>query len=147
MSSTEINKKTIQQFYEQAWNEKNLAIVDETHSPDWNHIDPSLPGDVSGGPDGNRERMNQVLSSFPDIHFDIQDMIAEGDKVVVRFLARGTHKGVFAGIRPTGKKVAMQGIIIHRLSEGQIVEDWVIRDTLGLLQQLGAVPAPGQPGR
>ncbi|MBK6712738.1 MAG: ester cyclase [Chloroflexi bacterium] len=70
-------------------------------------------------------------------------MVAEGDKVVVRFTVTGTHQGFFAGIPATGKQVAMQGIIIHRLHNGKIIEDWVVRDTLGLMQQLGMIPVPG----
>jgi hypothetical protein len=74
-------------------------------------------------------------------------MVAEGDKVVVHFTFRGTHKGVFAGIPPTGKQVEMKGVQIARLVNEQIVEDWVIRDTMGLMQQLGVIPPRPKPSK
>lgn len=75
--------------------------------------------------------------------YRLDDLIAEDDRVAVRFTVTGTHSGLFAGIPATGKQVSMQGMIFHRLRDGKIVKDWVVRDTLGLLQQLGAIPRPG----
>jgi predicted ester cyclase len=87
--------------------------------------------------------MKELVQAFPDIRFEIEDMVAESDKVVVRFMASGTHKGQFGPIPPTGKQVRMLGYITHRLENGRIIEDWVVRDTYGLMMQLGVI----QPGR
>lgn len=146
MSTIESNKTILRRFYEEAWNQKNLAILQETHAPDWTHHDPSNPNDLGDGPQGNQKRMTEVIAAFPDICFDVGDMIAEEDRVAVRLTIRGTHQGTFAGMPATGRQIAVQSIIIHRLRDGKIIEDWMVRDTLGLLQQLGVMPAPGASG-
>ena len=84
------------------------------------------------------------FTAFPDLHFTIEDQIAEGDRVVTRFTARGTHQGAFIGIPPTGKQGVVTGTGIDRFANGKIVEAWFNSDDLGLLQQLGVVPSPGQ---
>ena len=84
------------------------------------------------------------LSAFPDLHITVEDMIAEGDKIVARLTMRGTHQGAFLGIPPTGKQVTGTAIDINRITGGKSVEHWNNSDTLGLLQQLGVVPLPGQ---
>jgi predicted ester cyclase len=86
-------------------------------------------------------------SAFPDFHSTLEDMFAEGDKVVQRFTARGTHKGEWMGIAPTGKQMTCPGIAIHRITGGKIVEGWTSMDMLGVMVQLGVVPPPGQAGR
>ena len=83
-------------------------------------------------------------SAFPDIQFTIEDLIAEGDKIVTRYTARGTHRGDLQGIPPTGRQVTVTGIIISRFANGKFVEGWLDFDALGMLQQLGVIPAPGQ---
>ncbi len=144
MTTAETNKAIVRRFYTEVWNEKQLDILEETHHPHWTHQDPSEPAGLHGGPAGNRARLAYLMSAFPDIHYTLDDLIAEGDLVVARFTVRGTHQGNFAGIPATGKQVAMAGIIIHRIQEGKIIEDWVVRDTLGLMQQLGVIPMPGK---
>ena len=79
-----------------------------------------------------------LFAAFPDWHTTIEDLIAEGDKVVVRMMQRGTHQGTFFGLAATGKQVTVAGIAIFRLRNGQIVEEWLITDQLGAMQQLGA---------
>src|SRR5262249_20428368 len=79
--------------------------------------------------------------AFPDALFKIEDLIGEGDKLVDRFKVAGTHKGPFVGISPTGRRVALAGISVVRVDGGKVVERWGISDQLGLLQQLGALPA------
>ncbi len=141
--SLEQNKAVVRRHYEEGWNQKNLSTVDETHSPDTIHHDPSNPTAITGV-EGIKNRLAQVIQAFPDIHFNIEDMIAEEDKVAVYWTLSGTQKGEFAGIPPTGKRIeGIQGIIIHRLSNGKIVEDKAVRDTLSMMQQLGVVPPPG----
>jgi predicted ester cyclase len=84
------------------------------------------------------------LTAFPDLHFTVEDIIAEGDKVVTRLTCRGTQQGAFMGIPPTGKQATVTAIDINRFAGGKSVEHWLNMDTLGLLQQLGVIPAPGQ---
>lgn len=143
MTLTETNKAVVTRFYEQAWNHQQFDILEETHAPDWIHHDPSNPLDLRGGSEGNRARLTELSAAFPDIHYRLDDLIAEDDRVAVRFTVSGTHSGLFAGIPATAKQVSMQGMIIHRLQDGKIVEDRVVRDTLGLLQQLEVLPRPG----
>ena len=81
--------------------------------------------------------------AFPDFEETIEELIAEGDLVAARLTARGTHEGHFAGLSPTGRRVSYRGINMYRLREGKLVEEWFQEDLLGLLQQLGALPAPG----
>ena len=140
MNTQETNKQVVQLFYEEGWNKKNFDIVYLTHADNWVHHDKSNPADLEGGPAGNIKRMRELSMAFPDIHFQIDDIIAENDKVVVRFTATGTQQGQFGKIPPTGKKISILGYITHRLENGKIVEDWVVRDTFGLLVQLGVIP-------
>jgi steroid delta-isomerase-like uncharacterized protein len=94
----------------------------------------------------NREGFRQILAKFrealPDVHLTIEDEFADGDTVIQRISATGTHKGEFQGIPPTGKKVKVNGIHIWRFANGKAIENWVQLDALGLMQQLGAIPAP-----
>jgi len=84
------------------------------------------------------------LGAFPDLHLTLEDIIAEGDKMVTRWTMRGTHQGASLGMPPTGKQCTMPGIGIFRLDGGKVAELWVIYDQLGMLQQLGMAPMPGQ---
>ena len=93
-----------------------------------------------------KQLVTMYFSAFPDLHLTIEDQIAEGDKVVTRWTARGTHQGPFMGIPPTGKRAVVTGIAIDRFANGKFVENWNNGDDLGLLQQLGVVPVPGQVG-
>ncbi len=104
-----------------------------------------FPG-LSDDRDGVRQFFELMRSAFPDFHIDVDDMLAEGDKVAVRMRMSGTHQGDFMGIPPTGKRVTMQGIDIVRLEGGKLAEHWAIFDELGMMQQLGVIPAPGQSG-
>jgi predicted ester cyclase len=90
--------------------------------------------------------MAMYLSAFPDLHFTIEDMVAEGDKVVGRLPARGTHKGELLGIPPTDKQITLTMTETFRLAEGKIAEQWVNMDALGMMQQLGALSQPRQEG-
>jgi steroid delta-isomerase-like uncharacterized protein len=83
-----------------------------------------------------------LRDAFPDVHITIEDQVAEGDRVVTRWTARGTHTGAFQGIPPTGKRGSMTGIDINRFADGKVVECWTNADDLGLLQQLGVIPTP-----
>jgi steroid delta-isomerase-like uncharacterized protein len=90
--------------------------------------------------------LSQFRTAFPDLVTTVEDMVAEGDRVAVRHTHRATHTGAFQGIPPTGKRIEVTGIEVLRMREGQIAEFWHMDDFLGLMQQLGVVPAPGQAG-
>jgi len=138
--STEDNKALVRRFYEDAFNQRNLALVDELCST--THVFHNPPTTLHG-----REEFKQLLSvyltAFPDARFTVEDEIAEGEKVTSRYTFRGTHQGELMGIPPTGKQVTVTGIIINRIAGGQSVEGWLNFDALGLLQQIGAIPAMG----
>lgn len=106
------------------------------------HNPPPFP-DLPPGRAGAERAFALALAAFSDFHHVIEDQIAEGDLVVSRIAGTGVHTGEFLGIPPTGRRVSMSGIAIHRVQDGRIVEHWAQIDALGLLQQLGAVPAPG----
>ena len=137
--STEDNKVLIRRFYEEVFNKKNVAAIDEFYSAD--HVDHTLPPGLPVGPEGTKQAISMIMTAFPDLHLTIEDMIAEGDKVVTWFTTQGTQQGAFGGIPPTGKQVAVSTIEITRIAGGKIVEDWGLDDRLGMLQQLGLVPA------
>ncbi len=141
--STEDNKTLMRRFFEEVYTEKNLDAIEEFIAP--NHIDhaATVPPGLPGGPEGSRQIIGMMLTAFPDLHITVEDMIAEGDKVVVRLTMHGTQQAAFGSIPPTGKQVAVSTIDIVRIVGGQIAEEWGIDDRLGMLQQLGLVPAMG----
>ena len=139
--STEDNKALIRRGIEEVWNRKNVAIVDEIAAADYVSHNPAM---TTHGLEQYKQLVTMYLAAFPDLHLTIEDQIAEGDKVVIRWTAHGTHKGNFMGIPPTGKEAVVTGITIDRFANGKSVEAWNNSDDLGLLQQLGVIPAPGQ---
>ncbi len=139
--SLEENKAIDLRFFEEVVNKGNLAVMDELFAA--NFVDHSAAPGISADREGLKQFFAMVYSAFPDFHSTLEDMFAEGDKVVQRFTARGTHKGEWMGIAPTGKQISMPGMAIHRITGGKIVENWVIIDMLGALQQLGVVPPAG----
>src|SRR5918912_336768 len=136
----EENKALVQRFVEEAFNKGNLDIADEVYAPRFFSHDPSTP-EGERGPKDVKQFVNTYRSAFPDGHATVEDLIAEGDKVAYRWTYRGTHHGELMGIAPTGKEVTITGITIDRISGGRIEEEWNNFDQLGMLQQLGAVPA------
>jgi len=140
--STEDNKALTRRFRLEVFSQGNFAAIDEICGPDWTYHDPQ--GNWPRGSQGMRQLVNFYRSAFPDLHFTIEDEVAEGDKVVQRWTARGTHKGELMGIPPTDRQVTVTGITINRIANGKIVDDWANFDALGMMQQLGVIPAPGQ---
>ncbi len=140
--STEDNKTIVRLQHEEVWSKGNLAIVDEIYAP--NFICHFVGGSEWRGREGIRQKVTRHRTSFPDWHEQIEDIIAEGDKVVTRFTSRGTHKGERQGIPPTGKQVAIAEVAIYRIAEGKIAEQWGFPDEMDLLRQIGAGP-PGEP--
>ena len=137
--STEDNKAHVHRGFE-AVNQKNLAVFDELLTPDVVFHNASA---TMQGLEAYKQFLSMYMTAFPDLHFTIEDMIAEGDTVVARFTTRGTHQGNLMGIPPTGKQVSGTGMFIDRIVNGKGVEQWFHTDDLGLLQQLGVIPAMG----
>jgi steroid delta-isomerase-like uncharacterized protein len=138
--STEDNKALVRHFYDEVFNNKNMAGVDAFVAP--NIIDHSLPPGAPGEIEGVRQTITMFLTAFPDLNLTLEDIIAEGDKVVVRWTMRGTHQGASLGMPPTGKQFTLPGISLLRLDGGMAAETWVSYDQLVMLQQLGLAPAP-----
>jgi steroid delta-isomerase-like uncharacterized protein len=140
--STEDNKANMRRFFEEVFNEKRLDRADEFVAQDYlDHA--AVPGQGPGLEGAKQQRWARYFAAIPDIHATIDDMVAEGDKVVVRFTIEGTQQGELLGIPPTGKHFRISDICIYRLAEGKVAENWEQADLLGLMQQLGVVPAPG----
>lgn len=135
------NKALARRIVEEAFTAGRLEVVDELVARDYVGHDPSLPEDARG-PEGVKELIAGYRAAFPDIRVTVEDQIAEGDMVVTRWAATGTHQGELMGMPPTGKQGTVTGMTIDRIADGKIVESWDNWDTLGLMQQLGAVPAP-----
>jgi steroid delta-isomerase-like uncharacterized protein len=140
--STEENKATARHYAEELDRRKG-AVGADLLAPTYRHY---LPGGA-GALDSAADQQFHMLfyAAFPDLRVTIEDMIAEGDQVVTRATWRGTHQGEFQGIAPTGKPMTLTGIQILRIRDGKLVEHRSEFDGLGLMQQLGAIPAPGRP--
>jgi predicted ester cyclase len=142
--STESNKARHQQFVDEVFNQGRLeAIADHVAADFVDHN--KIPG-LPPGPEGVRQAAAYLRSAFPDAQFSLESSIAEGDLVVTRAIMRGTHSGEFMGVSPTGRRIEVGEIDIVRYRDGKIVEHWVERDTLGLMQQLGMILAPRPAG-
>jgi steroid delta-isomerase-like uncharacterized protein len=139
--SIEDNKALFRRWCE-VISRNRLDRVEEIIAPD--EVDHALPPGTPAGLEGVKQVFRLLHTAFPDLQIQIDDLIAEGDQVVGRVTARGTHRGEFMGIAPTGKPVSFNAIDVVRIAGGKIVERWSQADNLGLLQQLGAVPAAGQ---
>jgi predicted ester cyclase len=141
--STEENKALIRRFIADVWNRGNLASVEELVAQD------AMAGGRVVGPDAVRAAIARQAEAFPDGSNTIEDLVAEGDRVVLRGTFRGTHTGtlqhpVFGQIAPTGKQLTISGTSIFRLAAGKIVERWQLSDDFGYGQQLGVLPTPQQ---
>lgn len=143
--STEQNKEIVRQMVEEIFNRGNLSRADEFLAPDFIERE-ELPPGISRDREGVKQLTAMLRSAFPDFHATIDDMIAEGDKVVIRQTFSGTHKGEFMGVPPTGRSISIGVLDIIRIDGGKFVEHWGQMDNMGLMQQLGAIPEPGQNG-
>src|SRR5437660_5567397 len=129
--SAEDNKATIRRFYDEIWNKGNMAMADEVNAPDV--IDHNPPIGFPPGIEGIKQFGTAVRQSFSDFNLTTDDIIAEGDKVVARWTARGTHTKEFLGMAPTGKQITLTGMDIVRMSGNKIAEHWGQWDTMGLM--------------
>jgi steroid delta-isomerase-like uncharacterized protein len=143
--STEDNKATVRRYFEEVLNQGNLALADELNAPNWVYHDPVVP-DVRTLED-YKQWFTEIRNAFPDFHVTIEDSVAEGDNVAVRYTWRGTNTGEIVRPMPlpaTGKQVTATGMSIVRFAGGKGAEVWNQTDSLGLFQQLGLIPVPGQ---
>jgi predicted ester cyclase len=131
--TTTANKALLRRFYKDVYVEWNMALVDEVVSPQFTSHD--WP-DGATGPLAFRKYYAAIRSAVPDARYEVDDLIAEGDRVVVRWRLLGTHSGDFRGIAPTGRAITLRGIAIYRLDAGKLMERWVVSDLHGLLEEL-----------
>jgi steroid delta-isomerase-like uncharacterized protein len=136
---SEENKAVVHRWVE-AFNEGNLDAVDELVTDSYIRHDPNAP--EVRGPEEEKRLIVMYRSAFPDLHFTVEDMVAEGDKVATRIGISATHRGELLGIPPTEKQLAFTAMELYRIANGKIDEQWVNVDTLGMMQQIGAIPAP-----
>jgi steroid delta-isomerase-like uncharacterized protein len=141
--STEANKEIVRRFYEEVFNQRNVKAIDELVHPEFLNHDPTPV--ASRDPESMKQFIHTITQAFPDHHHAIFDLIAEGDKVVMRCTLTATHQGLFPGfleMPPTGKSICQRQIHILRVQDGKVAEHWVIRDDLTMMQQLGLIPPP-----
>lgn len=132
------NKELVRRFY-QAVDAGDTTVVADLFAPEWQNIDPSLP--PMRGLDGARMLVGMFRASFPDFSSRITLSAAEDDRVAVHAVHTGTHQGAFLGVAPTGKPVSVTATGIFTCKDGRLIENRVVFDAFGLLQQLGAIPA------
>jgi steroid delta-isomerase-like uncharacterized protein len=137
--SNETSRRLVGRFYDEVLNGRRLDVIDEIAVEDYLENDP-LPGQGQGR-EGLRDRVSALVSAL-EPHFTVEDVIAEGDRVVVRWHHSGTHVGTFLGIPATGKSFDIAGIDIYRVAADRLAEHWHVVDQLAMLIQLGLVPAP-----
>jgi steroid delta-isomerase-like uncharacterized protein len=136
--STETNRTITRRYFEELWNRQDLTVAPEL-------LAPGVVGHVAGadiyGPGALRQRVETLCQVYAEPRFTIEDLIAEGDRVAIRWTFTGRHAGAFMGVAPTGREVRVTGVNIFRLAAGQIAEIWLNADDLGELQQLGVLTA------
>jgi predicted ester cyclase len=132
------NKAQIRRVIEEVYNRGDLAVVDEVAA---SNLVIHVPSRDIHGREGAKQYVTALRTGFPDLHFTVEDQVAEGDLVVTRWTARGTHRGSFEGVPATGREVRLAGTDIDRLVGGEVVECWAQVDELGLMRQLGAIAA------
>jgi len=140
------NKRVVLRILDEFWGKGNVGVLDELLAADCVNYEQSNP--ELRGKEACKQWAVEVrranMQGFPDVEIALEDLVAEGDKVAKRWVFRGTNTGEYAGIPPTGKQVTMRGITLYKLAGGKVTELYWNYDVLGLLQQLGALPAPGQ---
>lgn len=143
MATVQDNKALVRRVFEEAWNQRDFSVLDEAYAPDVVHHNPSNPEDLRGV-EAVKRHVRDATEAFPDIRFSLGDLVAEDDTVIAHWTLSGTHEQAFGGIPATGNRVEIEGFILSRFAEGRIVEEWSLRDTLGMLQQLGVIELPAE---
>ena len=136
--STEENKKVSWRLQEEVFGQGKLELVDELLAPDYVSHAPGDP-ELSRGPEGIKEVVRAYHSAFPDITFVVEKQVAEGDVVVTRWIAYGTHRGEFMGAPPSGRRIEVSGMSMDRISGGKIIENWNNWEALEMMRQIGAI--------
>lgn len=131
-------KAIMQRFYKEVINGRNLDLIDEVMSADFIEHE-EVPG-LAPGPEGAKQFFAMVQTGFPDFQMNVEDILAEGDKVVVRSRLTGTHKGEFMGVPASDKSIDVSVIDIVRVADGKVAEHWGVTDTAAMMEQLGALP-------
>jgi predicted ester cyclase len=142
--STEQNKVVVQRFIDELWNNRELNVADEIFADECITHQLQSGSEITSSrrdPKTIKTHVAEWLVGFPDLRFEANQMLAEGDRVVSMLEMKGTHSGTWMGLAPTGKEISIRMIVIHRLAEGKIVEDWVLVESLGFFQQLGLAPS------
>src|ERR1044072_1204550 len=134
------NKKLVRRLYKDVYVDWNMALVDEVVSPQFTSHD--WPKGSRIGPAGFRDFYSAIRQALPDARYEVDDLIAEGDKVVVRWRLLGTHQGDFRGIAPSGRSIALKGIAIYRVEGGKLMERWVVSDLYGVLEEIRGSSPP-----
>ena len=132
------NEALVRRFFEEFCNQGRGELAEELVSPDYVAHGPQAP--PADGPDGVRTRVGLYQDALAG-HWDVQEVISTGDRVIARWIGTGTHRGELMGVDPTGNSISVEAISIFRIADGKIAEEWTVWDALGLLQQVGAVPA------
>jgi steroid delta-isomerase-like uncharacterized protein len=140
--TTEEHKELVRRFYEEAWDRGKGDVAFEVFADDYVRHD-FRPGEALPGPAGQKKIAEDFRVAFPDLRFTVDLLFGEGDLVVGRWTATGTHLGAWAGTEPSGRHVTFSGVNIFRFDGGKVVEIWNHRDDLGLLEQLGAAVYAG----
>jgi steroid delta-isomerase-like uncharacterized protein len=140
--SPEDNKALVRRFVDEVQSKGNTDLIDEICSAEF--VNHSAPQGLPADREGIKILTAMFKGAFPDSYFSVEDMIAEGDKVVTRKTFHGTHEGEFMGIPPSGRPVNVSLIDVVRISDGRVVEHWSVGDNLGMMQQLGVIPQPGE---
>jgi predicted ester cyclase len=140
--SADENKTIVCRFLEQIWDNADLTVMDEILADDYVGHDPSAPGGELRGREALKAVMQQVHAGLPGVTITIHEVLGEGELTAVRFTVHGAHRGELFGFAASGREVAVESILIQRHANARIAEAWLVRDMLGLLQQIGAAPTP-----
>ncbi len=139
------NKAQVMKFYTEVLDNKNMKMIDELIAP--NAIDHQLPPGYPAGIEGVRKMLNEYLTAFPDMKNSIDYILCDSDKVAIGTTMTGTQTGAMMGMQASGKKVNVQGVDVIRLVDGKMVEHWGFAEEMKMMQQLGAMPPMGEPGK
>lgn len=137
----ERNEETVRRFVREIVNEGNYDVAEELFADGYVRHDPAIP-EEKRGPEGFVETVETFRAAFPDVEMTLHELLRDGEYVAFRATETATHEGEFMGIEPTGRKVEMEGNVIHRLEDGKVAETWAQFDMVGLLEQLGAIERP-----
>ena len=141
MSAEEENKALFRRAYEELWNRGNLSVADELIAPDF--VNHAASAGSNRGPESMRASVTWAREAFPDLRFEIEELVAEGDMVAGRLSMSGTHRGPLMGMPPTGRSVRATHMHLVRFRDGKAVNHWGARDDLGTMRRLGLVVVPG----